>query len=125
MTGENALLLEVAGPGTPDEYGDVATGGAATWTGRVPAHLIRERSRQVSGGAVVSVERDVLVVLGSHGAPVGAVPGDQAQATTVLVEDRRTQTPVTRRFRVIAAENRAAGTPADSLRLELADERTT
>lgn len=124
MIGENAALLELNGPGTPDSYADVPTKGPSLWSGRAPAYLKRERRRTVSGGEVILVERDVLTVRRETGAPPIEVPGDQQGATTVLVEDRRS-TPVTRRFRVISVDNRAAGTIADAIRLELTDERAS
>lgn len=125
MTGENAALLEINTAGTPDAYGDVTTKGTSEWAGRVPAHLKRVRRRVVSGGTVTPVEMDVLVVLRSHGVAAPSPPGDQQAADTLLVEDQRGPAPVTRRFRVVGVEDRAAGTDVDSWRAELADERAS
>lgn len=132
MVGENAVLLAINPPGTVDAYGDVATAGTASWTGRVPACLTRSRkvaaamkTERGTGGEMTLIEADVLIIRRAHAAPVSELPGDQSRATTILVEDRRTDTPVTKRFRVVGVDNRAAGTIADGLRLTLADERSS
>lgn len=125
MFGDNAVLTQINGPGTIDRAGDVETAGTAIWTGRAGACLQRRDRRVVTPEGMTLVEADVLIVPRSSGAPVSELAGDQARATTVVVEDRRTGTAVTRRFRVVGVENRAAGTMVDSVRLELDDERAS
>jgi hypothetical protein len=122
---ENAALLAINLPGTPDSYGDVATAGASAWQGRASGYLKRIRRRVVSGGEVTVVNLDVFWTRDAAGSAIAEAAGDQADATTVLIEDRRTAIPVTRRFRVVGMEHRAAGTAVDNLRLELDDERAS
>lgn len=123
MFGENAVLTAIKAPGTPDDYGDVATAGTAVWTGSVPCYLRRTRRRVMSAGAMTLLNADQLFVRRTTGAPVLEIAGDQLQGTTVSVTDNRTGTPVSRSFRVVAVDNRAGGTSVDAVRLELDDER--
>lgn len=119
----NAVLRAINGPSTPDRYGDTGTGDPV-WEGEARGYLKRSRRTVISGGAEMPVRRDVLTVLNTQGAPVLELAGADWEASTVTVEDQRTADPVTRVFRVVAMENRAAGTIADSVRLELGEEAT-
>lgn len=119
----NATLLDMTGAGSPDRSGDVTNEGAAVWSGRARGYLRRERRRAVTGGGMTLIEGDTLFVPTPARALLAAVPGDQSTGTTVLVEDHRGPTAVTRRFRVVGVQHSAAGTPVDSLRLELDDAR--
>lgn len=129
----NAVVTQLAPPGTPDRTGDVTTPGTAAWVGRCPAYLRRVRTRvlasrgDVGDGSqraqLTTVFRDMLVVQSPPQQLLAAVPGDDTGGWTILVEDRRPITPGTRRFRVVTVDHRAAGTRVDSLRLELDDEQ--
>lgn len=114
----NAVLLTITGPGAPDEYGDTTTG-SVVWQGRAPGYLKRQDRTIVSGGTQVDLKRDTFTILVSAGAPVLEVAGPDWEATTVVIDDLRGVSPVRRRFMVVAMEHRAAGTPVDSVRLEL------
>lgn len=114
----NAVLTQIASPGAPDAWGDPGTP-VVQWTGRAGGFLKRERKTVLSAGANVRVVTDVFWLLDRTAAPVIEEAGADWAASTVVIEDQRTPIPVTRRFRVNAAEHRAAGTIVDNLRLEL------
>lgn len=118
----NAELVKITGPAGVDRYGDNTGTGATLWSGRAAGYLKRQRVTVVSGGVEVKVERDVFTLLHSAGVPVVEVAGPDHEATTVQIEDRRTPTVVVRTFTVVAMENRAVGSIADSVRLELDEE---
>lgn len=113
----NALLLAITGPGTPDEYGDTGDS-AALWAGRLPAVLQSEQRQVVSGGQTTNVDTDVLYVLGGRQLPA-VTPGEDARASAVIVDDRRTLQPLTREFRVTGVERDSVGSKVDSVRLQL------
>jgi hypothetical protein len=117
----NALLLAITGPGAPDRNGD-ATTGEDLWTGRAGGYLKRARRSTVSGGQQLLVKTDTLTILDQAVAAAITASGATWEASTVLIEDRRSAVSVLRRFTVTAAEHRAAGTICDSVRLELAAE---
>lgn len=122
----NAVLVSVNGPGRVDGRGDEVAAGDSAWEGRQPGYLTRKKMLTRVGSAsqgsdATMVEMDVLVLEGTP--PVALIAGDQAGGQTILVEDRRT-TPVTKRYRIVSFDVRAAGTPVDSTRIVLADERT-
>ncbi len=119
--GENAVLLDVRGAGTPNDYGDTSSPAAPSWSGSVPCFLRRRRRLQHEGGLATLIEQDELIVRLIAGAPP-VKPGDRGAASSVLVEDRRVLPAVTRRFRVAGATVRSGGgTIADSVLMELAD----
>lgn len=120
----NAVLTKIETPGPLTDEGDPGTPVAA-WTGRAAGYLKRVARQEVSGGEQITVKEDVFILLRSTGAPIVETAGPDWEATTVVIEDRRTPTPVTRRFTVDGMENRAAGTPVDSIRLQLANERAS
>jgi hypothetical protein len=135
MIGENCTVLELRGPGAKDGYGQVADGatGALIWSGRAPATMrtVRRSKKEeaqsggsASGERTTRIEVDQLIIRRLAGVSIDSiVVGEQAKGTTVLVEDRRTGTTVTKRRRVVGVDNRAAGTNVDAIRLDLADER--
>lgn len=120
----NAVLVSITGPGSPDAYGDTITG-TVVWSGRAAGYLKRVHKTIVSGGQEVDVRRDIFTILNTAGAAVLEVSGADWEATTVVIDDLRGPSPVRRRFTVVAMENRAAGTPLDSVRLELDTETVT
>lgn len=117
----NAVLTQIATPGPTGNSGDPGAP-VPVWAGRAPGYLKRTRKTVLSGGVSVKVATDVFTILGSAGAPIIEVAGPDWEASSVVIEDQRTATPVSRRFTVNAMENRAAGTIVDSLRLELEGE---
>lgn len=129
----NAVVTALSGPGVPDRSGDVTAAGPDAWMGRCPAYLSRVRSRVVtkdqapgSDGQRVqlaTVYEDTLVIQRPPSPLLAAVPGDDSGGWTVVVEDRRSPTVVTKRFRVVLVDHRAMGGPADSLKLGLDDEQ--
>jgi hypothetical protein len=119
----NAVLTEIAAPGPLADNGDPGTP-VAVWTGRAPGYLKRSSKSILSAETNVKVPVDTFTILDSAGAPIVAEPGPDWEASTVVIEDRRTGVAVARRFTVNAAEHRAAGTIVDSLRLELNAETT-
>lgn len=117
----NAVLTKISGAGKPDRYGEPGEG-SELWIGRASGYLKRERRTVTSGGQQVNVRRDIFTILASAGAPVLEVAGPDWEASKVEIEDHRASDPVVRTFTVTAMENRAAGTIADSVRLELDQE---
>lgn len=123
----NATLTAINSAGTRDRHGDVADEGALKWSGTRNGYLTR-RKRSISVGDPRSeggkrretVEVDVLVLRGRL--PIAITAGDQATGDTIVVVDHR-MGDVEKRFRVVGVDLRAARTPVDSARLELADER--
>lgn len=118
----NAVLTAVFGPPRVDGYGDETAQGDPVWEGRQSAYLTRRRvfTKTPSGGSTLA-EVDLLILVGNP--PVPLTPGDQPRASTVIVEDQRGES-TTRRFRVASVDQRAIGSPVDSTRVVLADERT-
>lgn len=122
MIGDNAVLLEVLGPGTPDRYGDTGDG-ASVWTGRASGYLKRERRTGQSGGDQVNARRDVFFILDTAGAPVLEAAGPDWSATKVKIEDRRQSPPRIRTFTVNTMEHRQGGAMSSNVRLELDQEK--
>lgn len=121
---DNAVLVEISTPGPLDAFGDPGTPVVA-WTGRAGGYLKRVRRNVLSGGATVRLTTDTFTILDSAAAPVIEEAGPDWTASTVVIDDMRTSTPVRRRFTVNALEHRAAGTIVDSLRIELEGEVAT
>ena len=128
----NAYITTLTEPGAPDRNGDVTAAGADAWIGRCPAYLRRVRTRVLSQSQATTGQqyvewatayRDMLVVQSPPQQLLSAVPGDDAQGWTVVVEDRRPVAQRTSRFRVVTVDHRAVGSRVDSLRLELSDEQ--
>lgn len=114
----NAVLTEIAAPGPADRNGDPGAP-VPVWTGRAEGYLKRERRTVLSAGAMADVRRDIFWLLNNAGAPALAAAGPDWEASTVVIEDMRSGTPVPRRFTVSGFENRVTGTPVDNMRLEL------
>lgn len=129
----NAILLEIRAPGALDIHGRQAGDGPVAWTGRAACYLKRIRklaasNEAVTGGipAVQTVKKtDVLWLLNNAGVPLVEQAGPDWEGSTITVLDQRTTTPVTRVFKVLAMENRAAGTIVDNVRLELGTPSTS
>jgi hypothetical protein len=117
----NATLTAIAAPGPLGPSGDPGTP-VTVWQGRAKGYLKRIRRQVVSGGQSVDLKRDIFTLLNSEGAPVIEQAGADWEGSTVVIADERTPTLQERRYVVRGMENRAAGTPADSIRLELAEE---
>lgn len=117
----NAALVEIARPGPLQGNGDPGEP-VVVWSGAAGGYLKRIRRQAISGGVNVEVKRDTFTLLNSVGAPVLEQAGGDWEAYTVVIEDRRTSVRARRRFTVRGMENRAAGTPVDSIRLELDSE---
>lgn len=114
----NAVLLEIAEPGPLADSGD-PTEPVPVWSGRASGYLKRERRSVVRQGNQVDIDQDIFILLRTAGAPAVVKAGPDWTAHTLVIEDRRTATPVTRRFTAKAMENRAAGTLVDSIYVEL------
>lgn len=117
----NVAVVEIATPGPLAANGD-PSGHVVAWGGAVAGYLTRARRQTISGGEVVYVLVDRLVMLAAVAAPLlDAVTAAGAvwEAATVLIEDRRAGAAACRRFTVRGVDLRAAGTPVDSLRLDL------
>lgn len=112
----NAALVEVAAPGPPAPNGD--TDPVAVWTGEAACFLDRDTVARVVDGAETLVETDVVRIY-DGAAPVDYLAGADWDATTVVIEDRRSS-PVRSRWAVRGAARTADGT-LDSIRLELDD----
>lgn len=127
----NAVLTKITGaPTAVDSYGDPTADGATVWQGRAPGYLKRTKRADQSStqqipittaGAQEGAGRTDTFVMLARDAPVIEVAGTDWEASEVTIEDRRTGTPVTKTYRVIGTDHRAAGTIVDSLRLELED----
>lgn len=115
---DNAVLTQIAAPGPLDTNGDPGTP-VPVWTGRAPGYLKRVRRSVLANGVQVRINVDIFTILSSVGAPPLEVAGADWEAHTVVIDDMRTGTVVTRRFTVNGMENRVGGTIVDSLRLEL------
>ncbi len=121
MLTNSVLTLVTAPSGALTASGD-PSGRTTLWSGRAPAYLKRERHTTVADGANIVVALDVLTVLDSAGGPPIVLAGADWEAGRVTVIDQRAKPYRTRAFTVDRAEHRAAGTIADSLRLELSAE---
>jgi hypothetical protein len=120
MVGANAVLTMIQGPGTIDAYGDTATDGAALWEGRAAGYLKRQQaSRRDVNGNQTDNKADRFILLNSTGAAIVEQAGPDWTSTVVTIEDRRTLATVTKTFRVLEMENRAAGLAVDSVALTL------
>jgi hypothetical protein len=118
MSLTNATLVEISKPGPLATNGDPGLP-VVVWTGVAKGYLKRTRRMVISGGVNVPVKRDVFTLLNRAGAPVVERAGGDWEAYTVIIDDTRTPESKRRRYVVRGMENRAAGTPVDSIRLEL------
>jgi hypothetical protein len=118
MNFTNATLTEIAQPGPLAANGDPGDP-VVVWSGRARGYLKRLRRTVISGGEDVRLKRDIFTILNTAGSPPVETAGPDWEACTVVIDDERETETKTRRFTVRGAENRAAGTPVDSVRLEL------
>lgn len=114
----NATLLDMREPGRVDRHGDVTANGATVWSGRHPVYMHRARKRLPGKDSTV-IEFDQIIFTPRADIPT-PVPGDGATGYTVLVETGSGQM----RYRITGVEPYEVGSGADSVRLNLADERT-
>lgn len=117
---DNSVLTAVYGPGAVDDYGKNTGDGPALWSGRMGAYLHRAWKSESLNGQYGRREIDELVVRGHL--PIELVIGAQAMASRLEIVDNR-DTPVIRTFRAVSIQKTAIGSPVDSVRIELADER--
>lgn len=117
----NATLTEVTGPGTVDRSGERTAEGATVWEGRLRVYLRRGSKMVTVNGNMNKVEFDQLVVKGHL--PFSTDIGSQKNGSVLTVLDQRERTAVERKFRAVAVQRMAVGSPVDSVRIELAEER--
>lgn len=124
----NAVLIEIATPGTLDRYGDPGTSTPA-WTGRASGFLERQNRDELANanqGAIelqTSIDLTTFLIFDAEGAPVLEVAGPDWQGSTVVIEDWRLGSPLPRRFSVVGFEHQADHT-LDSVLLTLNNETT-
>lgn len=124
MSVVNAVLTEVRAHAGVNAYGKVAEGddGDLRWSGTRTAYLTRVKKSVKRGEIRETIWVDMLYVRGTL--PIELTPGAQAEADTVVIHDNRPPAAI-KRFRVVGVEVKAAGTPVDSVAIELADPRVT
>lgn len=120
----NATLVEISSPGPLAGNGDPGEP-VPVWQGTARGYLKRVRRSVVSGGVNVPLRRDIFTLLRTSGAPPLERAGGNWEAYTVTLVDERAPGSVRSRFTVRGMENRAAGMPVDSIRLELDTEAAT
>ncbi|HZP14702.1 MAG TPA: hypothetical protein VFA96_02680 [Nocardioides sp.] len=118
----NATLQEIRGPSPIDGYGNPTGQGPVLWAGSANGYLKRARRQRKQSGEADRGLTDTFTILRTALAGALEVAGPAWEATTVVIADQRTGTTIRRRFSVRGMENRAAGTIADSVRLELTGE---
>lgn len=117
----NAVLLEVRKPGAPDDSGEVSGIGDLVWEGEHTDTVLSRVHRTVfDENTNTPVEVDVVKIRKPPAAVATARAGDDQAGYTVLIEDRRTDTPMKSRWRVVTAEHKGKG-EAEIARFELAD----
>lgn len=120
---DNAVLLAIYEPGTPDDHGDITDPGTEAWSGTTQGYLQRVRYEQDDAGASTRTEEITLTLRNPSGLPFAAIePGEAARGYTVLVEDGRVTPATERRYLVKSVDYRAVGCIADSMRLNLSEE---
>lgn len=125
----NATIVELRGPGTQDQTGEVAdaTTGASQWTGSIGGHLDRardvntpQRTTSSAGSMPTDVEVETLSVLRAKlPAAVTAVPGEPGIGWTVLYDDLRGPATVRRRALIVGLESTGQGALADKVTFTL------
>lgn len=114
----NATLIKIENPGQLADNGDSGTPVTA-WTGSASAFLLDELREVLSSGVQVKVQATKLRVFDEAGAAVSdLVAGADWQGSTVVVQDDRLPTTVTRRWSVVAMEHESDQT-LDSVLLTL------
>lgn len=118
----NCHLIEIAEPGTLDDYGDAGTP-IVTWTGSVAAHLLTEDKDVLSSNVQVEVQKTTLRVFDGAGtSPALLHAGADWEAASVVVRDERGTVPVERRWTVVGFEHESDQS-LNSVLLTINDER--
>ena len=110
----NATLTKVETAGTLARNGDPGAP-VVVWTGQARGFLERADRDVLSGGAQVKVKTDTFILFDEESrdetVPIGSIlAGADWEATTVVISDERTPTPVVRRFTINGMEHQADGT---------------
>lgn len=120
----NARLTQIATPGALGDSGDPGSPTVA-WTGSAEAFLERKDHDVLSGGAQVKLQTTTLRVFDEAGATVALLrTGADWEAASVVVEDRRGVTSVTKRWTISGMEHESDQT-LNSVLLTLNDERAS
>lgn len=116
----NATITTVAGPGSVDRYGDVASS-TTLWSGNVRGYLRRPRISRTGMDREEDLKLDEFVIQGEAASPVlkSLAAGAEAEAVTVTIRDDRKPTSVTNTYKVKGLDILTANTIADSVRLLL------
>lgn len=117
----NATLTEVHGPGTPDRSGKRTDEGTLLWSGMLRCYIKRASKTLTVNGNYTKIEFDQLIINGR--VPVSIDIGSELRGATLTIDDQRDGS-ITRKFRAVGIEKLAVGSIADSVRIELADERS-
>lgn len=120
----NSALIEIRGAAPTNGSGDVADGALGTlrWSGARAAYLSRVKRSVKRNDVRVTIHVDQLVIRGTL--PIVVTPGEPLSGDTIVVRDGREPATV-KRFRVVAVNAAATrpGSPVNSVRLDLDDER--
>lgn len=126
----NATLVAIHAPGRIAPDGNT-TVGPPIWQGHALGWLRRIRLQTtVTAGTpngraeqAVTAQRDELIVrtVGDAVAVAQVIAGADWEASTVVIDDQRGPVSIRRRWTVVGVDQRAAGTIADSVRIELDD----
>lgn len=116
----NATITTVSGAATVDRYGDPATT-STLWSGNVTGYLKRPRMSRTGTEREEDMKTDSFVIHGDQASPIlqSLSSGADAEAVTVTIVDHRKPSPSTSTYKVKGLEILAAGTVADSVRLDL------
>jgi hypothetical protein len=116
----NATITTVTGPATIDRYGDPATS-STLWSGTVRGYLKRPRMIRTGTDREEDLKTDTFTIQGEPASPIlqSLASGPDAESVTVTIIDQRKPTSVTNTYKVKGLEILAAGSVADSVRLEL------
>lgn len=118
----NATLLEIASPGPLAPNGDPGDP-VAVWTGEAQGMIDRTRKEGTVGEREQQNKHVTFKVFDAAGAPAVEMAGSVGEATTVVIEDRSTPTPVTTRWTIKGIIRVGEGT-LDNVTLELDGETT-
>lgn len=120
---ENAVLVEIRGPGKSDRFGKPDGTGNPLWVGNAPGYIKRAKKHSKSGETDKLAKTDVFYIRDLQGVPVIEEPGASWEASTVTIDDLRKGSVVRRRFTVRETNHSATGLlDVDSLRLDLSTE---
>lgn len=116
----NAVLTEVYAPGPVDRSGKRLAEGDLVWSGTLRCYLRRAAKIVTVGGNLTKVEYDQMVINGRM--PVQITEGADLEGSVLTIDDQRDGSQV-RKFRVAGVQKLAAASVADSVRIELTQER--